>query len=195
MGSSWRIDETYIKVKGHWVSLYRGVDKAVQTINFFLSKHRDMAAAKQFLQQAIEKRGRPEKLTLDGYAASQEAVGELQQEGLLPAELTVSTSKYLNNLIEQDHRRVKQRVRSMLGFQRFDYAAVTLTGIELVTRSTKSNLTSRLCVPLLHELHKYGRPYWLREQHVKEVLLSLHSANCTTTPCLVARSRQWGRAR
>jgi transposase-like protein len=87
VGMSWRIDETYIKLKGQWVYLYRGVDKAGQTIDFFLSEHRAIAAAKQFLQQAIEKRGIPQKITLDGYAASHEAVGKLQQEGLLPAEL------------------------------------------------------------------------------------------------------------
>jgi transposase-like protein len=102
-----------------------------------LSEHRDIAAAKQFFQQAIGKRGIPQKITLDGYAASHEAAGELQKEGILPAELTVRTSKYLNNLIEQDHRRVKQRVRPVLGFKRFDYAAVTLAGIELVHQIKK----------------------------------------------------------
>lgn len=146
VGTSWRLDETYIKLKGHWVYLYRGVDKEGQTIDFFLSAQRDIAAAKRFLQQAIEKRGIPQKLTLDGYAASHEAVGELQKEGLLPAELKVRTSKYLNNLIEQDHRRVKQRVRPMLGFKRFDHAAITITGIELVHQIKKKQFdVSALC--------------------------------------------------
>ena len=113
-----------------------------------MSKYRDIAAAKQFLQQAIEKRGVPQKITLDGYAASHEAVGELQEEGVLPTELTVRTSKYLNNLIEQDHRKVKQRVRPMLGFKRFDYAAVTLAGIELIHQIKKSQFDiSGLCTP------------------------------------------------
>jgi transposase-like protein len=93
VGMSWRIDETYIKVKGNWVYLYRGVDKEGQTVDFFLSARRDMTAAKQFLQQAIEKRGVPHKITLDGYAASHEAVRELQQEGVLPADLLVRRSK------------------------------------------------------------------------------------------------------
>src|SRR5258705_5185726 len=110
VGTSWRVDETYIKLKGQWVYLYRGVDKEGQTVDFFLSQRRDMTAAKRFLQQAVENRGAPERITLDGYAASHEAVGELQKEGVLPADLVVRTSKYLNNLIEQDHRRVKQRV-------------------------------------------------------------------------------------
>lgn len=75
-----------------------------------LSEHRDIAAAKRFFKQAVEKRGVPEKITLDGYAASHVAVAELQEEGILPAELTVRACKYLNNVIEQDHRYVKQRV-------------------------------------------------------------------------------------
>src|SRR3989442_10445691 len=150
IGTSWRIDETYIKVKGVWVYLYRGVDKEGQTIDFYLSERRDIAAAKQFLLQAIEKRGVPQKITLDGYAASYEAVGELQKEGVLPADLPVSPSKYLNNLIEQEHRYVKQRVRPMLGFKRFDYAAITLAGIELVHQIKKGQFDiSLLCAPQL----------------------------------------------
>jgi transposase-like protein len=146
VGSSWRVDETYIKVKGDWVYLYRGVDKEGQTIDFFLSERRDMAAAKRFLQQAITKRGVPQKITLDGYAASHEAVRELQEEGVLPADLKVRTSKYLNNLIEQDHRRVKQRVRPMLGFKCFAHAAITISGIELVHQSKKGQFdVSPLC--------------------------------------------------
>jgi transposase-like protein len=100
VGMSWRIDETYIKVKGSWVYLYRGVDKDGQTIDFFLSERRDIAAAKRFLQQAIEKHGVPQKSTLDGYAASHEAVAALQEEEALPPDLLVRTSRYLNNLIE-----------------------------------------------------------------------------------------------
>jgi len=150
VGTSWRVDETYIKVKGKWVYLYRGVDKEGQTIDFYLSERRDIAAAKRFLQQAIEKRGVPQKITLDGYAASHEAVAELQEEKLLPAALVVRTNRYLNNLIEQDHRHVKQRVRPMLGFKRFDYAAVTLAGIELVHQIKKGQFDiSILCSPQL----------------------------------------------
>src|SRR5262245_9969690 len=102
VGTSWRVDETYIKIKGKWVYLYRGVDKAGWTIDFYLSARRDIAAAKRFLQQAIVKRGVPQKITLDGYAASHVAVAELQEEEVLPADLTVRTSRYLNNVIEQD---------------------------------------------------------------------------------------------
>jgi len=131
VGTSWRADETYIKVKGHWVYLYRAVDRTGQTIDFLLSQRRDIAAAKHFFEQAIEKRGVPEKITLDGYAASHQAVAELQHDGKLPQHLTVRTNRYLNNLVEQDHRRIKQRVRPMLGFKRFAHAAVTIAGIEV----------------------------------------------------------------
>ena len=106
----------YIKVKGKCVCLYRGVDKEGQTIDFFLSEHRDIAAVKRFLQQAIEKQDVPQKITLDGYAASHEVIAELQEGQVLPAKLVVRTNRYLNNLIEQGHRRIKQRVRPTLGF-------------------------------------------------------------------------------
>jgi transposase-like protein len=148
VGTSWRVDETYIKLNGKWVYLYRGVDKEGQTIDFFLSERRDIAAAKRFLQQAIAKRGIPQKITFDGYAASHVAVGELQEESILPADLLVRTNRYLNNVIEQDHRRVKQRVRPMLGFKRFAHATITITGIELVHQIKKNQFDiSALCTP------------------------------------------------
>ncbi len=147
VGKSWRVDETYIKIRGKWAYLYRGVDRTGQTIDFFLSEHRDIAAAKRFLRQAIARRDLPKKLTLDGYAASHEAVGELQKEGILPTEFTVRTSKYLNNLIEQDHRRVKQRVRPMLGFKDFAHASITIMGIELVHQIRKQQFDISLLCP------------------------------------------------
>jgi transposase-like protein len=113
-----------------------GSDSTGQTVDFLLSEHRDSTAAKRFFARAIEQRGVPEQITLDGYAASHAAVAELQEEDVLSADLTVQTNKYLNNVIEQDHRRVKQRVRPMLGFKRFDHA-ITTTGIEHVHQIKK----------------------------------------------------------
>jgi putative transposase len=81
-----------------------------------LSEHRNIAAATRFFKQAINKHGAPEKITLDGYAATHTSVRELQETSLLPQNVIIRKSKYLNNLIEQDHRRVKQRVYPMLGF-------------------------------------------------------------------------------
>lgn len=151
VGTSWRADETYIKVKGKWVYLYRAVDRAGQTIDFLLSERRDMAAAKRFFRQAIDKCGVPKKITLDGYPASHQAVAELQREGVLPKNLMVRTNRYLNNIIEQDHRRVKQRVRSMLGFKRFDHALITIAGIELAHQIKKRQFDfSAICPPGEH---------------------------------------------
>ena len=131
------MDETYRKVRGRWVYLYRAVDRTGWTVDFFLSRNRDVNAAKTFLRDAIKNRRTPTKITLDAYAASHRAVREMKEAGELPRRVRVRSSQYLNNLIEQDHRRVKQRIRSMLGFKRFDHAVVTISGIELAERIKK----------------------------------------------------------
>ena len=105
--------------------------------NFLLSKRRDVAAAKRFFSRAAKQHGAPRVITLDGYAASHRAVAKLKTSGILPRRVQVRSCKYLNNLIEQDHRRIKQRVRPMLGFKRFETAAVTIRGIELAEKIKK----------------------------------------------------------
>jgi transposase-like protein len=137
IGDSWRVDETYLKVRGQWVYLYRAVDKAGRTVDFLLSKRRDMDAAKRFFSRATRQHGAPRVITLDGYAASHRAVAKLKEVGTLPQRVCIRSSKYLNNVIEQDHRRIKQRVRPMLGFKRFETAAVTIRGIELAAKIKK----------------------------------------------------------
>jgi transposase-like protein len=137
VGDSWRVDETYLKVKGQWVYLYRAVDKAGRTVDFLLSKKRDIAAAKRFFSRATKQHGAPRVITLDGYAASHRAVAKLKAVGALPCEVQVRSCKYLNNLVEQDHRRIKQRIRPMIGFKRFEAAAVTIRGIELAAKIKK----------------------------------------------------------
>jgi transposase-like protein len=86
VGSSWRVDETYIKVKGQWRYLYRAVDKQGQTVDFLLTKNRDKAAAVRFFKKAIGSHEAPEKITLDGSRSSHQAVAELKAEGVLPAQ-------------------------------------------------------------------------------------------------------------
>jgi len=118
VGTSWRVAETYIKVRGKWAYLYHCVDNKGHTVDFLLSEQRDMAAAKRFFQQVIKKHGVPEKVTLDGYTASHRAVAKCQEENLLPANLLVRTNRYVNNMIEQDQRRIKQRVETQGGWER-----------------------------------------------------------------------------
>src|SRR5438876_6875634 len=101
------MDETYIRVKGEWVYLYRAVDKAGKTVDFCLSGKRDVNAAKAFLRKAMKGQRILTKITLDAYAASHRAVTDLKATGELPKRVRVRTSKYLNNTIEQDHRRDK----------------------------------------------------------------------------------------
>jgi len=103
VGGSWRIDETYIKVRGEWMYLYRAVDKAGKTVGFYLSRKRDVNAAKAFLRKSMKGQRTPTKITLDAYAASHRAVADLKSNGELPKRVPVRTSKYLNNVIEQDH--------------------------------------------------------------------------------------------
>ena len=137
VGGSWRMDETYVRVKGEWMYLYRAVDKAGKTVDFHLSRKRDVNAAKAFLRKAMRGQRVPTKITLDGYAASHRAVGELKDTGELPKRVVLRSSKYLNNLIEQDHRRIKQRLRPMLGLKSFRTARVVIGGIELAERIKK----------------------------------------------------------
>ena len=141
VGRSWRVDETYTKIRGEWRYLYRALDRAGKTVDFHLSAQRNVAAAKASFAKTVKSHGTPQTVTLDGYAASHRAVRELKADGALPANTRVRSSKYLSNLIEQDHRAIKQRIRPMLGFKRFRNAAITIAGIELMHRIRKGQFT------------------------------------------------------
>ena len=138
VNGSWRCDETYIKVRGRWTYLYRAVDKYGQTVDFLLSQRRDVAAVKRFFSKAIRQNGTPWVITVDAYAASHRALRELKSSGSMSRRVQIRSSKYLNNVVEQDHRRVKQRIGPMLGFKRFDTATITISGIELAEKIKKA---------------------------------------------------------
>jgi len=136
---SWRMDETYIKVKGEWKYLYRAVDKFGKTIDFLLTEQRDEKAARKFLNKAIGRHGGvPEKITIDGSAANEAAIKSHNEEH--GTSIEIRKVKYLNNIVEQDHRGVKRITRPMLGFQSFVSAQSTLTGIELMHMLRKGQL-------------------------------------------------------
>jgi putative transposase len=127
---SWRMDETSIKVKGAWKYLYRAVDKYGQTIDFLLTEQRDKEAALKFLKKAIRRNGLPETITIDGSDANKAAIKSYNQEH--GTAIAIRQVKYLNNIVEQDHRGVKRVTRPMLGFKSFTAAQDTLVGIELM---------------------------------------------------------------
>jgi len=127
---SWRLDETYIKVKGQWRYLYRAVDKQGQTIDLLLTEHRDKEAALRFLKKAIRRHGVPETITIDGSDANEAAIKSYNEEH--GTAIIIRQVKYLNNIVEHDHRGVKRVTRPILGFKSFEAAQDTLVGIELM---------------------------------------------------------------
>jgi putative transposase len=133
-----RFTETYIKVKGQWYYLYRAVDKEGQTIDFLLTAQRDKDAALRFLKKAIRRHGVPETITIDGSEANAAAIRTYNQEH--GTAIAIRQVKYLNNILEQDHRAVKRVTRPMLGFKSFDAAQSTLVGIELMHMLKKKQL-------------------------------------------------------
>jgi putative transposase len=135
---SWRLDETYIKVKGAWRYLYRAVDKYGETIDFLLTEHRDKEAALRFLKKAIRRNGVPETITINGSDANAAAIKSYNQ--VYGTAIAIRQVKYLNNIVEQDHRGVKRVTRLMMEFKSFDAAQSTLMGIELMHMLRKGQL-------------------------------------------------------
>ena len=128
---SWRMDETYVKVNGKWHYLYRAVDKLGQTINIYLSIRRDTASAKLFFQKAFRSSGVPEKVNIDKSGSNTAALKAMNEGFKSKDKVLIRQNKYLNNLVEQDHRFIKKKVKPMLGFFSLKSARATLAGIEL----------------------------------------------------------------
>ncbi len=142
------MDETYIKVRGQWKYLYRAIDSNGDTVEFWFSERRNLAAARRFLRKALKRHGRPERIVIDGSQTNREAVllcdavSRLQDHSRRRFKsIRIRQSAYLNNRIEQDHRAIKRRIRPMLGFKSFHSARVILGGIEMVHMMHKQQAT------------------------------------------------------
>jgi transposase, IS6 family len=139
---SWRVDETYVKVKGRWMYLYRAVDSRGQTIDFLLSAKRDAGAAKRFFRKALAQPHtvNPRTITVDKNAAYPKATAEMKKDGELWRFSRLRQVKYLNNIVEQDHRKVKRLTCSGLGFGSFWTARRTLAGYEAMAMIRKGQV-------------------------------------------------------
>jgi transposase-like protein len=142
VGRSWRLDETYVyvKIKGKWAYLYRAVDKEGQTINFLLTPHRARAAAEAFLHKAIRSQGLSEKITIDKSGANTAAIRHYNKTH--KTAIVIRHCKYLNNVVEQDHRAVKRLTHPMRGFKSFWAACCTIAGIEVMHAIRKGQLAT-----------------------------------------------------
>ncbi len=136
------MDETYLKIKGKNTYLYRAVDSKGKTIDFFISEHRDKDAAKKFFKKALKAtyNQQPRVITTDKYAATEVAIHEMIYSGILSVKTTLRKVKYLNNIIEQDHRFIKRKVKPMLGFDSFETAEKTICGIEVMHMIRKGQI-------------------------------------------------------
>ncbi|WP_083815224.1 IS6 family transposase [Ktedonobacter racemifer] len=139
---SWRVDETYVKVKGTWMYLYRAVDSHGNTLEFHLSTTRDTQAGKLFFAKALgaSHTVAPRVITVDKNAAYPKAFNELKAEGILAASCELRQRKYLNNQIEQDHRFIKRLTKPGMGFFSFETAQRTLQGYEIINMLRKGQM-------------------------------------------------------
>lgn len=141
---SWRVDETYVKVKGRWMYLYRAVDARGHTIDFLLSAKRDAAAARRFFRKALRQQHtvNPRTLTVDKNAAYPSATTAMKKDGELWRFAKLRQVKYLNNIVEQDHRRIKRLIRPGLGFKSFHTARRTIAGYEILAMVRKGQVAA-----------------------------------------------------
>ena len=139
---SWRMDETYIKIKGNWRYLYRAVDKFGNTVEFMLSKKRDAAAAKTFFRKAFRHNRMPHRINIDKSGANKAALEHFNKPGFITGErnFDLLQVKYLNNIVEQDHRHIKRITTPMGCFRKMHTAARTIAGIELMNMIKKNQL-------------------------------------------------------
>ncbi|MDA7803562.1 IS6 family transposase [Crocinitomix sp.] len=140
VGSSWRMDETYIKVGGKDRYLYRAVDKFGNTVDFLLTKRRMKGSAQKFLNKAIGNNSKPRVINIDKSGANKSGIRSINRELLTVKKIKIRQCKYLNNIVEQDHRNIKRRISIDTGFKEFESAQRTLTGIEVVNIIRKGQI-------------------------------------------------------
>ena len=139
---SWWVDKTYVKERGRWTYLYRAIDSRGQTIDFLLSARRDTAAAKRFFRKALGQPHtvNPSTITVDKNPSYPRAVAEMKEDGELWRRSRLRQVKYLNNVVEQDHRRIERLTRPGLGFGSFWTARRTLAGYEVMAMVRKGQV-------------------------------------------------------
>jgi len=139
---SWRVDETYIKVKGQWRYLYRAVDSAGNTLDFLLTANRDTRAASRFFYKTLKAthNQQPRVVTVDKNPAYPKAIAKLKAEQALPVTLELRQCRYLNNIVEQDHRFIKRLVKPGMGFGSFNTARRTIRGYEAIPMLRKGQI-------------------------------------------------------
>ena len=137
-GRRWRMDEPYVRIRGKWAYLYRAVDTEGHTIDFLLTPTRERDAAEAFLYKAIRRQGLPEKITIDKSGSNTAAIKRYNKTHRTA--IVIRHSKYLNNIVEQDHRAVKRITHPMLGFKSFWAACCTIAGIEVMHAIRKGQL-------------------------------------------------------
>jgi len=154
---SWRVDETYVRVKGKWVYLYRAVDSTGATIDFLLSAKRDAVAAERFLTKALggENHPAPRVINTDKHAAYPPAIVELKAGRVLEEKCTHRPVQYLNNVLEQDHRAIKRRVRASQHFRSFWGAWRTIVGYEAIHMIRKGQAYGSAAGAKVGLLHRF----------------------------------------
>ena len=139
VGSSWRMDETYIKVGGKDRYLYRAVDKEGNTVDFLLTKRRMKGSAQKFFNKAIGNNGKPRVINIDKSGSNFTAIRAVNKWNYWRS-IKIRQCKYLNNIVEQDHRNIKRRIAINTGFKEFESAQRTLAGIEVVNCIRKNQI-------------------------------------------------------
>ena len=157
-GKSWKMDETYVKVSGQWVYLYRAVDSDGKTIDFMLSEKRDRKSVLKIFKKAISYNGVPDKVNIDKSGSNTAALNRINDIlfllGLWHLIIEVRRVKYLNNLVEQDHRSIKRVTKIMTGFKSFEAAEATIAGIELNHMLKKGQLDSNDNIPAWQQFYQ-----------------------------------------